>query len=119
MLSTPSHVLNTRLGPLKQRERWPKSGEVYNDHPISRSMAATTTAHVRRATCRGKRWVNSAFVMAVFHWRLIMVEAFYWFLTMPSDTLAPIQVTEAWIWNEVTNLITARVRPSSAITTVG
>lgn len=36
---------------------------------------------------------------------LILVEAFYWFLTIPSDTLAPIQVTEAWIWNELTNLI--------------
>jgi len=36
---------------------------------------------------------------------LIMVEAFYWFLTMPSDTLAVIQVTEAWIWGELTNLI--------------
>ena len=36
---------------------------------------------------------------------LLLVEAFYWFLTMPSDTLAPIQVTEAWIWNGLTNLI--------------
>ena len=36
---------------------------------------------------------------------LILVEAFYWFLTIPSDTLAPVQVTEAWIWNELTNLI--------------
>lgn len=36
---------------------------------------------------------------------LLLVEAFYWFLTMPSDTLAPIQVTEAWLWNEVTNLL--------------
>ncbi len=36
---------------------------------------------------------------------LLLVEAFYWFLTIPSDTLAPVQVTEAWIWNELTNLI--------------
>lgn len=36
---------------------------------------------------------------------LLCVEAFYWFITMPSDTLGPIQVTEAWIWNEMTNLI--------------
>jgi exosortase/archaeosortase family protein len=36
---------------------------------------------------------------------LLVVEAFYWFLTLPSDTLAPIQVTEAWIWNEMTNLL--------------
>lgn len=36
---------------------------------------------------------------------LLFVEAFYWFLTLPSDTLAPIQVTEAWIWNELTNMI--------------
>ena len=36
---------------------------------------------------------------------LVIVEAFYWFLTLPSDTLAPIQVTEAWIWNELTNII--------------
>ena len=36
---------------------------------------------------------------------LICVEAFYWFLTMPSDTLAPIQVSEAWLWNELTNFL--------------
>jgi len=36
---------------------------------------------------------------------LLCIEAFYWFLTQPSDTLAPIQVSEAWIWNELTNLI--------------
>ena len=36
---------------------------------------------------------------------LICMEAFYWFLTLPSDTLAPIQVTEAWLWNEITNLL--------------
>jgi exosortase/archaeosortase family protein len=36
---------------------------------------------------------------------LLLVEAFYWFLTLPSDTLAPIQVTEAWIWSELTNLL--------------
>lgn len=36
---------------------------------------------------------------------LLVVEAFYWFLTLPSDTLAPIQVTEAWLWNEATNLL--------------
>ena len=36
---------------------------------------------------------------------LLCVEAFYWFITMPSDTLGPIQVSEAWLWNELTNLI--------------
>lgn len=36
---------------------------------------------------------------------LLCVEAFYWFLTQPSDTLAPIQVTEAWLWNAATNLL--------------
>ena len=36
---------------------------------------------------------------------LLCVEAFYWFLTQPSDTLAPLQVTEAWLWNEITNLL--------------
>lgn len=36
---------------------------------------------------------------------LILVEAIYWFLTMPSDTLAPIQTTEAWLWHHLTNLI--------------
>ena len=36
---------------------------------------------------------------------LILVEIIYWFLTMPSDSLALIQVTEAWIWNAVTNLL--------------
>ncbi|MEJ6562674.1 MAG: exosortase/archaeosortase family protein [Euryarchaeota archaeon] len=36
---------------------------------------------------------------------LLCVEAFYWFLTMPSDTLAPIQVSEAWLWHGLTNLL--------------
>jgi len=36
---------------------------------------------------------------------LILAEALYWFLTMPSDSLAIIQVTEAWIWNGLTNLL--------------
>ncbi|NCG01532.1 MAG: hypothetical protein GWP25_07055 [Euryarchaeota archaeon] len=36
---------------------------------------------------------------------LLCVEAFYWFLTQPSDTLAPLQVTEAWLWNEMTNFL--------------
>lgn len=36
---------------------------------------------------------------------LLIMEAFYWFLTQPSDTLAFIQVTEAYIWNEVTQLM--------------
>ena len=36
---------------------------------------------------------------------LLFIEAIYWFITQPSDTLAPIQVTEAWIWSHLTNLI--------------
>ena len=36
---------------------------------------------------------------------LLTVEALYWFITQPSDTLALIQVTEAYIWNEVTQLM--------------
>jgi len=36
---------------------------------------------------------------------LLCVEAFYWFLTQPSDTLAPLQVTEAWLWNGINNLL--------------
>ncbi|MBT3971699.1 MAG: exosortase/archaeosortase family protein [Euryarchaeota archaeon] len=36
---------------------------------------------------------------------LLLIEALYWFITQPSDTLAPIQVTEAWIWSHLTNLI--------------
>ena len=36
---------------------------------------------------------------------LLCVEAFYWFLTQPSNTLAPIQVTEAWTWHMLTELI--------------
>ncbi|MEZ7994660.1 MAG: hypothetical protein QMC52_05850, partial [Candidatus Poseidoniaceae archaeon] len=36
---------------------------------------------------------------------LLLVEAFYWFLTMPTDTLAPIQVSEAWLWNEIGNAL--------------
>ena len=104
VVPTPSHVLNTRLGPLKQRERWPKSGEVYNDHPISRSMAATTTTRPE-GDLSWKEVGELGLRYGRIPLALIMVEAFYWFLTMPSDTLAPIQVTEAWIWNEVTNLI--------------
>ena len=36
---------------------------------------------------------------------LLVIEALYWFITIPSDTLAPIQVTEAWIWHNLTDLI--------------
>ncbi len=36
---------------------------------------------------------------------LLLAEALYWFLTMPSDSLAIIQVTEAWIWNGLTNVL--------------
>ncbi len=36
---------------------------------------------------------------------LLCVEAFYWFLTQPSNTLAPIQVTEAWTWHMLTEFI--------------
>lgn len=36
---------------------------------------------------------------------LLLVEALYWFITMPSDTLAPIQVTEAYIWHAATNFL--------------
>ena len=36
---------------------------------------------------------------------LIFVELLYWFITQPSNTLVPIQISEAWIWNGITNLI--------------
>jgi exosortase/archaeosortase family protein len=36
---------------------------------------------------------------------LLAIEALYWFITQPSDTLALIQVTEAYIWNEITQLM--------------
>ncbi|MCH1410834.1 MAG: hypothetical protein L7U48_01980 [Candidatus Poseidoniaceae archaeon] len=36
---------------------------------------------------------------------LLLVEAFYWFLTEPSDTLAPLQVVEAWLWHGITEWI--------------
>jgi hypothetical protein len=36
---------------------------------------------------------------------LLLVEAFYWFLTEPSDTLAPLQVVEAWMWHGITEMI--------------
>ena len=36
---------------------------------------------------------------------LLAVEALYWFITQPSDTLALVQVTEAYIWNEVNQLM--------------
>ena len=36
---------------------------------------------------------------------LLFVEAIYWFITQPSNTLVPIQITEAWIWSGLTNII--------------
>jgi exosortase/archaeosortase family protein len=36
---------------------------------------------------------------------LLMVEAFYWFITQPKNTLGPIQVSVAWVWHKLTNLI--------------
>lgn len=36
---------------------------------------------------------------------LLFIEAIYWFITQPSNTLVPIQISEAWIWSELTNLI--------------
>ncbi|MBP66695.1 MAG: hypothetical protein CMA67_05505, partial [Euryarchaeota archaeon] len=36
---------------------------------------------------------------------LLAVEALYWFITQPSDTLALVQVTEAYIWNELNQLM--------------
>ena len=36
---------------------------------------------------------------------LLFVEALYWFITQPSNTLVPIQISEAWIWSELTNTI--------------
>ena len=46
----------------------------------------------------GKKYMKIPFA-------LLCVEIFYWFITQPSDTLVPIQMSEAWIWNELTNLI--------------
>ena len=46
----------------------------------------------------GKKYLKIPFA-------LLCVEIFYWFITQPSDTLVPIQISEAWIWNELTNLI--------------
>ena len=36
---------------------------------------------------------------------LLFVEALYWFITQPSNTLVPVQISEAWIWSELTNII--------------
>ncbi len=36
---------------------------------------------------------------------LLFIEAIYWFITQPSNTLVPIQISEAYIWHELTNLI--------------
>ena len=36
---------------------------------------------------------------------LILVEAFYWFITQPTNTLGLIQESEAWIWYQLTELI--------------
>ncbi len=46
----------------------------------------------------GKKYLKIPFA-------LLCVEIFYWFITQPSDTLVPIQISEAWIWNELTNMI--------------
>ena len=42
---------------------------------------------------------------AKFPVALLLVELFYWFLTEPTDTLAPIQVTEAWLWHGITSMV--------------
>ncbi|HIF46154.1 MAG TPA: exosortase/archaeosortase family protein [Candidatus Poseidoniales archaeon] len=36
---------------------------------------------------------------------LLLVEAFYWFLTQPVNTLAPIQISEAWLWHNLSEII--------------
>ena len=36
---------------------------------------------------------------------LLCVEMVYWFITQPSNTLVPIQISEAYIWNLLTNLL--------------
>ena len=36
---------------------------------------------------------------------LLLVEAFYWFLTQPLNTLAPIQISEAWLWHHLAEMI--------------
>ena len=36
---------------------------------------------------------------------LLLVEAFYWFITQPTNTLGLIQESEAWIWYQLTELI--------------
>ena len=36
---------------------------------------------------------------------LLIVEIFYWFITQPTNTLGPIQESEAWIWYQLTELI--------------
>ena len=36
---------------------------------------------------------------------LLLVEAFYWFITQPTNTLGLIQESEAWIWYHLTELI--------------
>lgn len=38
----------------------------------------------------GKKYMKIPFA-------LLCVEIFYWFITQPSDTLVPIQMSEAWI----------------------
>jgi len=40
---------------------------------------------------------------------LLFIEAVYWFITQPSNTLVPIQISEAWIWSELTNIIYGEV----------
>ena len=36
---------------------------------------------------------------------LLLVEAFYWFITQPTNTLGLIQESEAWLWYHLTELI--------------
>ena len=79
-------------------------GELFNSHRKCRFMAATTTTRPE-GDLSWKEVGELGLRYGRIPLALVLVEAFYWFLTMPSDTLALIQVTEAWIWNELTNLI--------------
>ena len=77
--------------------------------PFQRGIRSTCMAHATNARPDGDMSWKEVGELGLRYGRiplaLLLVEAFYWFLTLPSDTLAPIQVTEAWIWNEATNFL--------------
>ena len=61
--------------------------------------------HQKKDDLSGEEFIQLGMKYLKIPFALLLVEAFYWFLTAPSNTLAPVQVAEAWLWNEIVQLI--------------